>query len=1510
MPFSRKLNFTLLLIHGVMLNAVIAVDFDVEELFTNCGQVTEKPRGFLTTPSFPGPFPTPIYCEWLIKAPTDETKNFKIVLYFTQNYMKDSIFLTSYDYFQDVSTYVGRVFHGQVGWEDADMFVSHKRFLLVQFAVETIGNSHIRVIDHLLDVYGFNITYEILDSNTDVREKTCSVKNCSYLGVCEVSDDFNNFTCRCFDKFFGNSCQYGPFCDPTNGINMCLNGGECRYFCGSLINQCHCPEGYGGTSCEIVLADDQNSSNLISKECEELQCSYACSTDTGGNVYCLCPEGYELDKDNINCKQIEWYRFDVKMSLSDQINIKYEAEVEQISTLIKESFVNNGVTTMERFNLQDFSKMVKYSDIRFSFYCHLTEHTMIPNVLNELSKHTINGSTISSIFYEDNPGLLLTEVNSIEPQATLRGKMMSIVCSAKGSKNMQFSWYKDGARVNTRLTLRNVWESVYPHSVHGMYLYALNIDSAMPIDQGIFTCVVEDFGEIQSKSVVISVNNYPMVELDPMSLSVNKGSRVSFKCLSLDDSWQGFKYEWLRDGIAITADSKTEYAEEMLPTGVQLVVEGIKQHTQYTCRVTNEAGSANVTAHVYVIADNTSTEFCPINNESHVMWSRTAGGHFDVKLCPTEQGGHARRKCECDSHGHNCHWAKPNLSKCQSLKLVHIHDQLDALRSGYIQTEINAIFDAIYSFTLSNSENSMLFSGDIDMVAGILHGLMSHLNNFPLLVDNDRKIDAQRLLKLMSVILIQSERASDEEKKMIDVGASIISTIHTVVTGAINYLVFDKPVNIATDILLLQETELMEVPCVACTNHPIVKNKSKDYKLYVTVYTMRTNYLSDLLEHRYKHDNGDYYKSSYRQVSTVVSIGHKEYDMNSFGPPTVRFTIQHSTTIGGTEKTQCLKWVYEARDLYSGHWKIDGCVAVEFNSHSTTCECRLPGHFIVVAEPSGHTEKNEEMPETKTNLILITGLSISLLPIVLAVIIYVRLFRELQQNFHQVHLTFIVSILCFIIACIVNIAQSSTNQFNTEMLCWILTFTYYVASFDLVLEMTLIYICIMEVKTVTITRTRILCICLGISFLLTIPLTLISIYVESGDTSIWLHFGTQKCIVFLLIVGVLTIIYLVSLVSCIFSLRKWTGEIQHANKIKYMKSIGKNCTIYFLYLLVMLLNIDLSSSSDTLQVIMLIIFHNILCMVVFVVRILLDNDVRHLLLRLCSSHQRSDLDPTTNNKSFCAYMKPGMINNTSNNSEADNVSKYYDEVNRTKYTMERKRQLSFLLGSGSTGDGTASSDSTTRTSLGYSHKRPSSAPSFTVNALIHSGTDGGMLIKDNSKSSTSSVGASGSVKDEIKAVGIDNLNDEVNEKSRLHRDSSRGNPKTIQPSTIDDHQTQTLNQPLHLDLQTNLYKTNDDELENEHICNRHVSNDSRSKNKSKLNDSSYSPNAFNQIDKRLLQKSIFGRFTICDYDSDDSVDDSMDTVEAKALFITTDSENEDDCSSNGSKILSSSEGGC
>lgn len=195
------------------------------EVFKDCGGFLREPRGVVHSPGFPDRFPVPLACRWIIHAPPGK----KIVLYFTQYFLREAFYVTEYEQYTDELTYSGRKSLGQINFHDhIRTLVAYKPFLALDFALHHMTNIHLRVQEYLENVYGFNITYEVVDRGDRVRQDTCSVNDCSFLGHCIASADFSAYRCDCFPQFFGHECQYGPFCDPDKGINMCLNQGRCR----------------------------------------------------------------------------------------------------------------------------------------------------------------------------------------------------------------------------------------------------------------------------------------------------------------------------------------------------------------------------------------------------------------------------------------------------------------------------------------------------------------------------------------------------------------------------------------------------------------------------------------------------------------------------------------------------------------------------------------------------------------------------------------------------------------------------------------------------------------------------------------------------------------------------------------------------------------------------------------------------------------------------------------------------------------------------------------------------------------------------------------------------------------------------------------------------------------------------------------------------------------------------------------------------------------------------------
>ncbi|GFT94835.1 hypothetical protein NPIL_476481 [Nephila pilipes] len=194
-----------------------------EVIFSECGGVLRNSKGIISTPNYPEPYPVPINCRWVIEAPSDKV----IAIYFTQFYMREGLTVTEYAFFSE-TLYMGKKEFGMISSDrEPTYLVSNKPVLVLDFLVRESGNIHMRVREHLLDVFGFNITYEIVGRNETIRKDACVYHHCSFTGSCYAVAFFTGYLCHCFADFYGVECQYGPGCEP-GAESICQNGGTCR----------------------------------------------------------------------------------------------------------------------------------------------------------------------------------------------------------------------------------------------------------------------------------------------------------------------------------------------------------------------------------------------------------------------------------------------------------------------------------------------------------------------------------------------------------------------------------------------------------------------------------------------------------------------------------------------------------------------------------------------------------------------------------------------------------------------------------------------------------------------------------------------------------------------------------------------------------------------------------------------------------------------------------------------------------------------------------------------------------------------------------------------------------------------------------------------------------------------------------------------------------------------------------------------------------------------------------
>ncbi|KAJ8682850.1 hypothetical protein QAD02_018642, partial [Eretmocerus hayati] len=296
-----------------------------------CGGLLRSRKGVISTPDFPGPFKVPLHCRWIIDASeltdqdtgyvggTGPTVNISIVVYLTQVYAHRGLKFSEYAYYEsEVVNFGGNTLHvideGNV--LELRRVRTFRPYLVIDFKLDRLEGNHVRVLDKLLDVFGFNMTYEIGEQLVD-RSDSCSISDCSFTGNCLISADYGTFYCDCFEGFGGEHCGHGPLCVSDRINPVCQNGGTCRHV-GAAAVRCLCPPGFNGDFCELSTSigygvascggsdagSDANGSEAASGECVT-QCSFPTEKP------CKCKQPRTIGTPETD---LDWFEWEMKLT--------------------------------------------------------------------------------------------------------------------------------------------------------------------------------------------------------------------------------------------------------------------------------------------------------------------------------------------------------------------------------------------------------------------------------------------------------------------------------------------------------------------------------------------------------------------------------------------------------------------------------------------------------------------------------------------------------------------------------------------------------------------------------------------------------------------------------------------------------------------------------------------------------------------------------------------------------------------------------------------------------------------------------------------------------------------------------------------------------------------------------------------------------------------------------------------------------------------------------------------
>ncbi|CAG0913429.1 unnamed protein product [Notodromas monacha] len=913
-----------------------------------CGGTFAEKHGVVATPNFPNPFPVPIECKWIFRgAPGDH-----ITVYLTQFYLKEGFHAAAYGFYSDDHIFMAKDDLGSVAADESVAYIStRKPVLVLSLSLMSTENVNLRVRDRFLDVYGFNITYEMRRPRS--RNFVCTVFTCSFNGHCLASSSFRFYKCQCFPGFFGANCQYGPGCDPERHVEVCQNGGRCSYVTGPTGIQCTCPPGFTGSRCETIYADG------IQKQCElaGVNCTQVCSLEENKPV-CSCNKGFELAEDNVSCHETGVTRYVASLKLKNlhidplRVNRSSSDYIElksKIETPLSE-YLQTRLTNSVELEIYGFHPG---AIVEFQFLALNDESGLARDALAEIVNNGSLGNVLKFdshfIKFEREPTLNLQKVDRDVPSPAELGWNMTLTCIATGTRELSFQWFKDGSRVAVSKAMRPCKEILWPRNSRNQYTTQLIIGNIHRIDAGVFTCRVTDWNNSQERSILVKVQTPPVVILEPPGeITILKNANFSVTCMATDDTGQN-GYTWMKNGQLIN-DEIDIMSEDLYPDGSRLYLHDIKSRTKVTCLVTNTAGKSSASMYITPMDPEDDKDDVCIKQESFgISWPVTMRGQTSLQLCPQHHEGYSRRACDFEYADRKPTWGAPNFDNCRPSVILSLRNKLEALRFGYEVIDPTAVPEEILTDLARRAP--VLPQSGVD----VLH-IMRETSDYMITLEMTARLrqSIQDFSHLSTAINVMQNHFSANRFGELQKTFALFRQNFAYFTA--NFLENDEKFPFETkyaeepDWAIREKLRLI----LEKNSFPLV---DADETLEVSVIFFRN--LSQFLPSMYiERQNSTSTEHEHKLISEVVSVSLQKDGSEDIGRINgvlieIEFPMED-------ERLNTSRWVPSCgrgRNLGPGHtislrWEPFACPAKIVNSSKIICTCKEFGIFALLIAPS------------------------------------------------------------------------------------------------------------------------------------------------------------------------------------------------------------------------------------------------------------------------------------------------------------------------------------------------------------------------------------------------------------------------------------------------------------------------------------------------------------------------------------------------------------------------------
>ncbi|CAK9815543.1 Adhesion G protein-coupled receptor B3 [Anthophora plagiata] len=934
---SKVGNFSLLfyLYHLTFVGSSISTEIP-------CGGHLTAPRGVIQTPNFPRSFHVPIKCRWVIDVSDIPATNSSIVVYLTQVYVYKGLSFTEYAYYESESMNFGAALIKEITEGNVfeyKYFRTFRPFLVVEFELDRLEGNHVRVLNNLLDVYGFNVTYQMTEDvpNSD----SCSVQNCSYTGNCLVSGDYVNFWCDCFEGFSGKNCNEGPLCFDERQKPVCQNGGTCKQI-GAETMSCSCADGYVGRNCEIHLLDTTDG------ECGIENCIIQCPREEEERQPCACRNGTKIynNRSRYECR--------IKLSNVTFLRAGLIAQHGSVESYIGKQLAkylrNSNISSME--DLQILS-VTPTSEVTFHFFGNSEDGDKIRESLNRLvQRRRLSEISLESTHFtfQQKPALKLQslKLNQGNEHEVDLGDQFILSCTAQGSYYINFTWYKDNMRVNMNKATREIWYRNVPNDGSDLHTSLLTIEKATLLDAGQYTCQIVDWGVQQCKSIYVDIRDEPDVKVMPMSATIDKGSSIQLTCTTPNMPNIGIGFGWTKNRALLKLEPGSEVWEDLYPAGSILKITNAQKSAIYTCNVADKSMSVRVE-----VVNRTLIPICPREKSWGLMWPDTAPGSESLLECPQQfVGKKVSRLCSMKD-ATTPEWQTPDFFSCWYEPLVSHYNRFKSLTLGYQNTTGSETIFALWEYLRSRS--LPLYPGEGDRILSTLAEIERYQHNMQ---PSDLHASTEPLIRIINRILNDENSILSEQKVLLLLQITQRSLIHwsKMATDPYKHLPLSS---LVIDIQELQQhsgdsiTHSLQIP-IKDSVYPkwydskatvrLWKKRQRGVKFNNTISVIVIVYknVSHFLPATYVNELDDGTDLEFRINSRLVTVAVPAFSLDKHNKIWVDLQMKHVQNQSNTWNVSC--GLLDG----TGFWDLNSCIANTLpGDASTHCLCPSTGTFAV-----------------------------------------------------------------------------------------------------------------------------------------------------------------------------------------------------------------------------------------------------------------------------------------------------------------------------------------------------------------------------------------------------------------------------------------------------------------------------------------------------------------------------------------------------------------------------------